>query len=224
MNNYIKYIIIFITGILISIISIKITEYNLNKKYTSNLIALNDTIKYYKGKNNELIATQLLYEGSINDLKIINKELYNKIENLKLENKNLQSIIDVSGSIDHGQNDTIIITNEDSLLNGKIYEFNFNNNYRTLEGYTQFLNDSLKLNISKDIVTFNYTIAIDENNNIYINSDNPYVKYEKISGITIPKQKEDKFIFGPSINIGLTPDLKIKPSIGFSLTYKLFGF
>lgn len=223
-TQYIKYFLIILFLLLTSFISYKYSEYKNNKLQNKNLIALNDSIKYYKGKNNELIASKLLYEGELNDLKIINNELYNKIENLKLENKKLQNIIDITGEIVHEPNDTIYITSKDSILNGKKYLFDFSNEYRTLEGYTQFLNDSLKISINKDIVKFNYTIAIDEENNVYINSDNPYVKYNNITGLTITKPKDKKFIIGPSISVGLTSDLKIRPIIGFSLTYKLISF
>lgn len=218
------YIISIIVVFIIVIICFSKCYNNTKSAYNNNLLALNDTIKYYKGKNDELVAQKLLFEGELSDLKLLNADLYNKIENLNLENKKLQNIVDFSGTIENEPSDTFFITSKDSLLNGKIYDFNFTNNYRTLEGYTQFLNDSLKVSINKDIVYFEYTVAIDENNNVYINSDNPYVKYNQISGLTIKKQKEDKFIIGPTLGIGLTSDLKIRPYIGVGITYKLLGF
>lgn len=193
-------------------------------RYQHNLAALNDTIKYYKGKNGELVAQKLLFEGQLSDLKNLNNDLYQKIDDLNLENKKLQSIVNFSGTIENAPTDTVFITTKDSILNGTKYAFDFTNKYRTLQGYTQYANDSLKVSIEKDIVNFEYTIAIDDNHNVYINSDNPYVKYDNISGLTIPKQKEDKWSIGPTIGVGVTSDLKVRPFIGVSLTYKVFGF
>ena len=61
---------------------------------------------------------------------------------------------------------------------------------------------------------------MDKNNKIYIKSDNPYVKYNEISGFTIQKEKKTHWSLGPSINFGYDP-INNKPafSIGASLNY-----
>ena len=193
---------------------------NTSKEYKNNIEALTDTIKYYKDKNGNLVATKLGFESDINTLKILNKQLYDEIETLKLRKGNLKNIYHIEGVIDHGKNDTVYIVKNDSINRGFYRTFNFNNDFRTLEGNISYIPDSLKFNIEKDYIKFDYTLAMDKNNKIYIKSDNPYVKYNEISGFTIQKEKKTHWSLGPSINFGYDP-INNKPafSIGASLNY-----
>lgn len=218
-STHITYILII--AVLLMCLNFSITKCsNTSKEYKNNIEALTDTIKYYKDKNGNLVATKLGFESDINTLKILNKQLYDEIKTLKLRKGNVQNIYHIEGVIDHGKNDTVYIVKHDSINRGFYRTFNLNNDFRTLEGNISYIPDSLKFNIEKDYIKFDYTLAMDKNNKIYIKSDNPYVKYNEISGFTVQKEKKTHWSLGPSINFGYDP-INNKPafSIGASLNY-----
>ena len=177
----IHFIYILIILLLISFLHISVNKCsNVSNEYKHNIEALNDTIKYYQDKNGNLVATKLAFESDINTLKLLNKTLYDQIDSLKISHKNVSQIVYVNGSIDNANKDTIYKVLRDTINRGFNKEFNFNNEYRLLEGTVNYKNDTLGININKDIVNFDYTIAIDKNSKIYIKSTNPYVKYNEI--------------------------------------------
>lgn len=187
----------------------------------NNIVALTDTIKYYKTKNNEIYVSKTLLEGNLKTLELANDSLYNVIKEMKL--KNPTSIVNVSTTIDNKEKDTIwVIDNNNVTVNPRLsHNFDFSNKYRELTGNV-FLEDSiLGLNIKKDKVFLNYTMAI-EDNKVYIKSDNPYIQYNNIQGLTItqPKRRKATLVFGPSINVGYDFNSKeTKTTLGLSLTY-----
>lgn len=195
---------------------------NANKEYKHNIEALTDTIKYYQDKNGNLVATKLAFESDIKTLKLLNENLYNQIDSLKLKNSQVAQIIYVDGEIINQPKDTAYVIQHDTISKGFYKEFNFNNEYRQLEGNVKYANDSLGMGITKDIVKFDYTVAMDKDSRIYIKSTNPYVKYNEISGFTIPKEKSKCWYTGPSVNVGYDP-IQNKPSfsIGWSVGYGL---
>lgn len=187
---------------LVLLLNNSVNQSNINEKiYENNIIALNDTVSLYKTKAGELVATKTAFECDIKELKKINETLYTEIKDLKSKN-DIVSGIYVDGEIVNSNNDTVYIIKYDTIQNGFNHNFNFNNKWRDLEGTVSYNNDSIKLNINKDLVRFDYTIGLDDKNKIYINSDNPYVKYSNISGFTIPKEKTKRIIIGPSITGG----------------------
>ena len=198
---------------------------NVSKEYKNNIMALNDTIKYYQEKNGNLVATKLAFESDINTLKLLNEDLYNQIDSLKLKKNNVTQIFYVGGNIENPEKDTTYIVQHDTISRGFSKDFNFNNKYRILEGNVKYAQDSLGVNIKKDIIYFDYTLALDKNNNIYVKSTNPYVKYNEITGFTLPKQKNKRWNIGPSVSFGYDP-FKNKPtfSIGGSITYGIIQF
>jgi hypothetical protein len=197
---------------------------NKNKEMINknNITALTDSISYYKSKNGELIATKTLFETNIKELENLNENLYTEIKDLKAKNKILLGV-HMNGTIENPTNDTVYIV--ETIKSPFKYDFNFNNKWRDLEGMITYNNDSLTLNFNKDVVRFDYTIGLDNKNNIYIKSDNPYVSYNEISGFVIPEKPKSKFVIGPSITYGVDMG-NFKPSlnVGFSLTYKFFEF
>lgn len=187
---------------LVLMLSNSVKQSNINEKiYENNIIALNDTVSLYKTKTGELVATKTAFECDIKELKKINETLYTEIKELKSKN-DIISGIHLNGEITNPNNDTVYIVKYDTIQNGFNHNFNFNNKWRDLEGTIYYNNDSVNLHINKDLVRFDYTIALDDKNKIYINSDNPYVKYNDISGFTIPKEKPKRIIIGPSITGG----------------------
>jgi len=203
------------------------------KEYENNIIALNDTIRYYQGKNGNLVATIRVFETDIKDLKLLNEDLYNQIKNLKAKSDIVNGSY-FSGIIENPEQDTTYIVQHDTINKGFRKDFAFNNEYRVLEGNVSYKNDTVGVNISKDQVIFDYTVAMDKKNNIYISSSNPYVKYNQITGFQIPKEKEkhwslnafSNFAYEPShsdryLDIGLSVDYTIKRfSIGPMVFYK----
>ena len=217
---------ILIILLLISFLNVSVNKCsNVSNEYKHNIEALNDTIKYYQDKNGNLVATKLAFESDINTLKLLNRTLYDQIDSLKLRPKNVSQIVYVNGSIDNGKKDTIYEVLHDTISRGFYKEFNFNNKYRLLEGNVNYKNDSLGININKDIINFDYTIAIDKNSRIYIKSSNPYVKYNEISGFTLPKERQKHWALDAFGNFNYSPtDNDRYYDIGVSLGYSLSKF
>ena len=244
MNDFMKKIVGFFTSItkkdliygfiiivLLGVLSMSVQKcQNVSKEYRNNIEALNDTIRYLQDKNGNLVATKLAFESDIKTLKILNEDLYNEIENLKLKNS-VDNATYFSGVIENPAQDTAYVVLHDTISKGFTKDFAFNNEYRTLEGNVHYQNDTVGVNIDKDEVEFNYTVAMDEDNNIYIKSTNPFVKYNEITGFKVPKQKKKHWFVGPSVNLGygaalydgkvvLAPNI----SVGVSAGYMLFGW
>ena len=221
---HIIYILIIL--LLISFLNVSVNKCsNVSNEYKHNIEALNDTIKYYQDKNGNLVATKLAFESDINTLKLLNKTLYDQIDSLKIGHKNVSQIVYVNGSIDNPKKDTIYKVLYDTINRGFNKEFNFNNEYRLLEGNVNYKNDTLGVNINKDIVNFDYTIAIDKNSKIYIKSTNPYVKYNEISGFTLPNERQKHWSLDAFSNFNYSPtDNDRFYDIGVSLGYSLSKF
>ena len=188
----------------------------------NNITALTDSISYYKDKNGQLVAEKTLLAGDMNTLKLANEDLYKQIEDMKLHNP--QQVVYVETEIINEVHDTTwIIENNDSIINKY---FDFSNQWRTLNGYVQLKDKDLNLSIQEDKVLVNYVLAI-KDNKAYITSDNPYVQYNEIQGLTIPKTHKNFSIgIGPSISYGWWPGMT-KPSIFFGISlgvyYNLFN-
>lgn len=195
---------------------------NTSREYKHNIEALNDTIKYYQDKNGNLVATKLAFESDIKTLELLNKDLYDQIDSMNLNPKVVQQIIYVGGEIENPVQDTSYVVNPDTISKGFTKEFDFNNKYRILEGNVDYHNDSLGVHITKDIMNFDYTLVMDEDSRIYVKSTNPYVKYNEISGFTVPKQRNKRWNIGPAIHGGYDPINKNwSISAGVSITFGL---
>lgn len=212
---------IFIILVLMCALSASVSKCsNVSKEYKHNINALNDTIKYYQDKHGNLVATKLAFESDVNMLKNLNRDLYDQIDSLKLKKNKVAQIIYVEGEIENPERDTAYIIQHDTISKGFSKDFNFNDQYRKLEGNVNYQNDSLGVFINKDIIYFDYTLAMDKDAKIYMKSTNPYVKYNEMSGFTVPKQKQKRWSLGPSINFGYDPfQGKPSASVGISLNY-----
>ena len=222
MNN--KYKILFTFALILSVcINIfTIRKCSSNKEANNNnIIALTDSIHYYKTKNDELVAFKVLLEGDLSTLQLANDSLYNALKEMNV--KDPSSVVYITSVIDNPQNDTIWTT-DTIISNFNINKtFAFNNKYRSLEGNV-FANDTtIGLNILKDQTYVDYLLAI-EDNIVKVKSSNPYVKFNEISGITIPEQKHKTWglTIGPAIYGGINP-VNGKPNwgVGVSLVYGL---
>ena len=192
---------------------------NVNDK---NIIALTDSVNYYKGKYGNEVAKKTMIETDCKNLQIINDSLYRMIQSMQVKKPDI--VIGGSTSIDNGKRDTVYIPTVTEITSKNIYrKFDFSNQYRELTGNVSYTNDTLGLYIEKDIMQFKYALAV-KDNVVYMTSDNPYVKFNSITGLTIPKQKkEKKFGIGPSLFGGYS-NKGFVYGIGIGLQYNLINF
>jgi hypothetical protein len=195
---------------------------NNSRKNDNNIVALTDSIKYHKTKANELYVSKTLLEGDLKSLKIANDSLYNVIKSMK-EIKNPSSIVYIKQTVDNGKKDTAWVIKKDTLIKYPILlkEFSFDNQFRALNGNVFFKDSILGLNIINDKVFMDYTIAI-EKNQVFVKSNNPYIQFNKIQGITIPEPQRrlTSLVIGPSVSYGYDlQEKKFAPSINLSVTY-----
>ena len=198
----------------------KCTYYkNVNNK---NIIALTDSVNYYKGKYGNEVAKKTMIETDCKNLQIINDSLYRMIQSMQVKKPDI--VIGGSTSIDNGKNDTVYIPTVTEITSKNIYrKFDFSNQYRELTGNVSYTNDTLGLYIEKDIMQFKYALAV-KDNVVYMTSDNPYVKFNSITGLKIPKQKkEKKFGIGPSVFGGYS-NKGFVYGIGIGLQYNFINF
>lgn len=198
----------------------KCTYYkNVNDK---NIIALTDSVNYYKGKYGNEVAKKTMIETDCKNLQIINDSLYRMIQSMQVKKPDI--VIGGSTSIDNGKHDTVYIPTVTEITSKNIYrKFDFSNQYRELTGNVSYTNDTLGLYIEKDRMQFKYALAV-KDNVVYMTSDNPYVKFNSITGLTIPKQKkEKKFGIGPSVFGGYS-NKGFVYGIGIGLQYNLINF
>lgn len=198
----------------------KCTYYkNVNDK---NIMALTDSVKYYKGKYGNEVAKKTMIETDCKNLQIINDSLYRMIQSMQVKKPDI--VIGGSTSIDNGKHDTVWVPTVTEITSKNIYKkFDFSNQYRELTGNVSYTNDTLGLHIEKDIIQFKYALAV-KDNVVYMTSDNPYVKFNSITGLTIPKQKkEKKFGIGPSVFGGYS-NKGFVYGIGIGLQYNFINF
>ena len=198
----------------------KCTYYkNVNDK---NIIALTDSVNYYKGKYGNEVAKKTMIETDCKNLQIINDSLYRMIQSMQVKKPDI--VIGGSTLIDNGKHDTVYIPTVTEITSKNIYrKFDFSNQYRELTGNVSYTNDTLGLYIEKDIMQFKYALAI-KDNVVYMTSDNPYVKFNSITGLTIPKQKkENKFGIGPSVFGGYS-NKGFVYGIGIGLQYNFINY
>lgn len=198
----------------------KCTYYkNVNDK---NIIALTDSVNYYKGKYGNEVAKKTMIETDCKNLQIINDSLYRMIQSMQVKKPDI--VIGGSSSIDNGKHDTVWVPTVTEINSKNIYrKFDFSNQYRELTGNVSYTNDTLGLHIEKDIMQFKYALSV-KDNVVYMTSDNPYVKFNSITGLTIPKQKkEKKFGIGPSVFGGYS-NKGFVYGIGIGLQYNFIKF
>ena len=198
----------------------KCTYYkNVNDK---NIIALTDSVNYYKGKYGNEVAKKTMIETDCKNLQIINDSLYKMIQSMQVKKPDI--VIGGLTSIDNGKHDTVWVPTVTEITSKNIYrKFDFSNQYRELTGNVSYTNDTLGLHIEKDIMQFKYALAV-KDNVVYMTSDNPYVKFNSITGLKIPKQKkEKKFGIGPSVFGGYS-NKGFVYGIGIGLQYNLISF
>lgn len=223
-----KYATVLILGILlVASVIFGINQYvdkrNWKKINDNNITALTDSVTFYKSKSGDLVAEKTLLLGDINTLRLANQALADEIEDMKLHKP--QQIVYIETEVIHEVHDTTwMVEPNDSLIQK---EFDFSNKWRILSGNIKLQENNLSLSIDNDKVLINYTLAI-EDNKVYVKSDNPYVTYGNIQGLTLPKTKKNFSIgVGPTVSYGYDFQHKnFGPFVGVSigLYYNLIQF
>ena len=219
LKTHLIYVAIIIVLLFALSISVKSCQEN-KQLYNNNVTALIDSVSYYKAKNGELVASKSLLEGDMSLLEKTNSELANELNSMKV--KNPEQVVKIVTEYIKTPSDTVWVIDSTNVNITK--QFDFTDDYRSLVGDVYLKNNMLGLNINKDEVYANYTLAI-KDNKAYITTNNPYIKISDIQGITIPTPKTKHFYLGPSINFGYDP-IQNKPTfnIGVSIGYGLFSW
>jgi hypothetical protein len=201
-------------------------EYNTAQ---NNIVALTDSIEYYESKTGELIAQKTMLTGEIKDLKESHSkelnDLYNDLNSMKRKNAQLAAKIDVL--VENPARDTIWKYDSVLVVQSLVQPFQFNDKWRNLSGNITLENNTMGLNIKEDQVFFNYTIAV-EDGLVYLMSDNPYVKYNRITAIQETQKKPKRWNIGFQLGLGFQYGLfhekvDIGPYLGLGVSYG-FGF
>lgn len=224
-KEIIKYAIIGIL-LIMSIVSIKkCSSYKYD--YKVNIAALTDTISYYKSKQNNLVTEKTMLQGDVNLLKKVNDSLYNKIKEMRI--KNPDNVVYINTTVHDKVHDTCWVVNVDSIYYNNNYierKFDFSDKYRTLYGYTYFKRDTLGTVIEKNETQVDFTV-VQNDNKVYITSNNPYIKYNNIVGITLnetQKTKSKRWGVGPYIGFGVSHKFDFVPTVGVSLHWSFIQF
>ena len=200
------------------------------KNLNHSIEAMVDTISTYRTANGELVAQKKILQGNIDLLEIANTDLANDLKAMKV--KNAQQALQIKGYIENPPRDTVWELAIDTVyVNSNVLiakDFNFSDKWRILNGNVTYnpSNYALGLNIKEDKVLFDYTIAI-KDGSIYVKSDNPYVTFNELSGITVPKPKRKPFSLGVQVGFGANYGLVNRrfdygPYVGLGLQYNIF--
>lgn len=209
----------YIVVLMLSIVCVRQCSNNadIKKQMQHNIEALTDSVKHYRTISGDIATEKAILIGDIDLLKHTNDSLYHKVKELGI--KKPDQVVYITNEIIREKRDTAwkVRTPEMSKT------FDFSDKWRDLVGNVTLKDSILGLSINKDIVRMDYTIGI-KDGRVYISSSNPYVKFNEIQGITIPKTKQKHWHIGPTIGTGIGTDGVIRPNIGLSLTYSIISF
>ena len=209
----------YIVVLMLSIVCVRQCSNNadIKKQMQHNIEALTDSVKHYRTVSGDIATEKAILIGDIDLLKHTNDSLYHKVKELGI--KKPDQVVYITNEIIREKRDTTwkVRTPEMSKT------FDFSDKWRDLVGNVTLKDSILGLSINKDIVRMDYTMGI-KDGRVYISSSNPYVKFNEIQGITIPKTKQKHWHIGPTIGTGIGTDGVIQPNIGLSLTYSIISF
>ena len=219
---------IIIAGLIGVIIALSI---GLNKKNEDisiaeqNLLAANDTIKYYQLNNGDLLAEKYAYvlnEKNLRDQLNLTKQEVNDLK--KKLNSDLTNISKIDSEIIF---DTLYIPSDTvKIINNTLnYKFSYNDKWLTLNGET-FI-DSLKsyTNIYNINIPVDLIVGTTKNKKIFVESKNPYLQINSIEGAILDNTtKKSHWGIGFGVGVGLQYGLIHKnidfgPQINFGLQY-----
>jgi hypothetical protein len=204
--------------------------------FNQNQKALLDSIHEVKDEMGRVTAYKASFIAKGEELKQLNEDLYNEVKRLQGDVKFIQK------SVSNIKLDPIILTNnvieypDGTKEMSWMYDTTYNvNNSRLLEGSTKFSIDSLGkiidkgTTIKRDELKMSFTTGLTQEKGVYkifVNSDYPNFKIEKIEGSILDqnlfiKSEEDDFIFGPQFGLGFGTNFTPQIYIGAGITYNL---
>ena len=191
----------------------------------NNIVALTDSVQYYQTTNGELVAQKTMLTGEVEDLKNVNNEMYNDL--LSMKKKNAQLAAQIENIIERPSVDTLWKYDTVLVTQNLIQPFQFKDKWRNLSGNITLNENTMGLKIIEDQTFFDYTIAV-EDGLVYIMSDNPYVKYNKVTAVQKTQKKPKRWNIGFQLGFGFQYGLfnekaDIGPYLGVGVSYG-FGF
>lgn len=218
-NNILLKALPYIVAIILFVICVRQcrTNSDIRQQMQHNIEALTDTVREYKTISGDIAAEKSILIGDINLLKHTNDSLYKRVKELGV--KKPQQVVYIKNDIIHERHDTAWKVYSPNMTK----DFDFSNKWRVLSGNVSLKDSVLGLSIEKDIVHLDYTMAI-KDGRVYVSSTNPYVKFNDIQGIAIPKQKQKRLHIGPFVGAGIDINGKVRPNIGVGLTYSIISF
>ena len=189
MKKYLPHIlIIFLAFVCFNLLSSRVAS---ESRYLANLKAQNDSIKYFKNKYSQEVASKTALQLTINELKHVSKEndtLREAIKKFKKPNTIIETkqVVRVD-TIYQTFKDTIKdVFNKDFLIDNKYYSFNLN---LTQNGFNitnlNLYNDQTIISGWKSNGLFKNPSA-----SVEITNTNPYFKQTKIKPIIITYKKK----------------------------------
>lgn len=209
----------------------------LENQYEHNIEALNDSVRYYTMKNGEMYAEKKLYVTEINDLKNLNKELYDEVITLQKEiGKKNEIIAGFKTELVYHKDTVINIIINDSLTPVDTcieYEDNI------LDLFLDFKSDTnnrlFLTNIDYGLI-IPVSAYITSSGEIILKSDDN-IKFNKLNGFMIPElykeTKKKRFSVGIQLGLGAASgynpfdkkySLIFGSYIGIGISYNLFSF
>ena len=207
-----------------------------------NMKAIFDSIRYIRTRLGDTMATRAIYIATLEQLKNMNKDLYNKINSI---GGNVASIIDSKLSVSLPG---VSVGNDLKRINDSLYALNFNYTYvdsglsSEIGGRSQFYYNGRNIYadrsyIDRNVIKMDLTYGFREDSGYYYvfaQSPSRYVKFNSLNGAYVikknstmpftPEQKKSRFSIGPTCGIfyGMN-EKKFDVGLGFCMTYSLFN-
>ena len=212
------------------------------KKSLNPVIVYNtDSLTIYKNKLQEIYKEKEIYIQNLKDLKDQNNLLSVEVNKLKdnplvVTNTKLQVKIDTVKA----KSDTIIkyIDNDKDTLYNLSWHVQEPKNYFNINGLTNVKSDFSMFTTQINQLTLNTNLTLDiieKNKKISIigKTDNPYINIINMDGVVLDPNnskllkkymKKNKWNIGPTIGVGITSDMKVKPYMGLGVSYGIIRF
>lgn len=189
----------------------------------NNLLAVNDSVRYYKNENGTLIAEKRSFVYDIKEFEnkyaTLSKEYANQLDlNGKLDKTNslLKAQIQINNSIN--TNPTVVMTDTNTVFNFNKFDEFGNGNNRTFTGLVKFKfeNKAYKIQESKFDISQNVNLyaAIEEVNGykqVRIASTYPGLNVNSIENINLINNKlnektpkKDRWMLGVGVGYGMS--------------------
>ena len=195
---------------------------NDNKILDRNYHAALEQVDTLRLKNGNLLAERNSFVASISDLEeLLNiskketKELQRKLDGKLLYISKLESEIEFRD--EHPSIDTLTVYKDSSF----IYKFNFSNDWYSVAGTSSINNFLATTTLDKVKMSVPLTVGLTEDWKIFVETPNPYVSFDSISGAVLDrdtylKQKKVQR-WGLSISLGFYGGYNLVGTKGFYL-------